>query len=258
MIHLKNSKKKKASAKAIFNLVRYDAPQRYDGESDSYRPNVYPEFDVVKTKLGFYSTLKKAESALKQDMKEGIKHEGWPTYCYYICEHPLDTSEMSHIGHRCRSYLPNGDLFDATMTSELPDAERKLPKFKGRTPEQVRFKKGDIVEVLDSMCRVSLGIVFKSPLTEEEVQNRYLRLARQGKPIPVYLNYRDDSYRTLCLSKFEYEEVTADRSLVNDEEWLCGTHDYPLCVKIFPPHLPVPDEMRELLLQMNSIMTSLY
>ncbi|MDR1180444.1 MAG: hypothetical protein LBL13_00480, partial [Bacteroidales bacterium] len=148
MSNLKHTKTEAKGAsgtmKTIFELVYHDIRMEYD-ENGTIIPPSYPEFEVTKLSLGFYTSLAKSEAAMKRFIKATMKwaDENRMGYCYYIHEY-LCNSKWGLNTYSCRSYLPNGDLFDANLTPER-DLDDEPARFLGRTPEQTRFKEGDIV-----------------------------------------------------------------------------------------------------------------
>jgi hypothetical protein len=245
----------------VFLLVRYniynDGYDIEDEENDEYEeyPVItpsYPSFEVIEYRLGFYTSVEQSEAAMKQDI------ENWKTgddsiYCYFVKEYPLDYyccyNKYGYDIYSCRSYLPNGDLLDANLTPGCPYIDDKFPRFWGRTPEHVRFKKNDFVEVLDG-DHVYLGIVYNPPpayrpATEEEEKNI------------IHMDNSDDSYLVVYLEKGVYEDLINGKMKIHpdDEYWefLLASHCHPLCVNVFPPRLPVPDKLREFLFTLNNV-----
>lgn len=122
-----------------------------------------------------------------------------------------------------RMYDKEGRLLDRSVytatdhSDELPYAHYYL----GRKPEEIRFKPGDIVEVMEredenSLTRVTLARVLSSPLTIEQVWEKKKEL----------LNCDDDddfNSNRDCLRKFYnpalhdcYEVITQDKEIFVD------------------------------------------
>ena len=133
---------------------------------------------------------------------------------YWINEHVIDKTVYWAAKSR-RSYLLDGSLWDETIASEIHDENDGLETFEGRPANKIRFKAGNLVEVLNGDC-VSLEIVFRSPPTIEEVKNR-IRFA---------VDESDDCYTTL----------SSEGS---------GAHDHPGGVNAFPLRFPVSDKLRK-------------
>jgi hypothetical protein len=136
-----------------------------------------------------------------------------------------------------RSYLPDGTLWAENLTSETEDfclidkdkeydreTMQRLGAFVGRTPEEIRFKNGDIVEVLHSTS-VTIGIVWRCPATIEERKQRWT-------------DSSDDIYLVLGNDESIYNFKKGDKPHYIDD-----MNSYPVIV--FNPKFPVPEELAE-------------
>ena len=132
----------------------------------------------------------------------------------WINEHVIDKTEYWFAKNR-RSYLPDGSLWDETIASEISDKNDGSEEFIGRAADKIRFKAGDLVEVING-DRVSLNIVYRSPPTIEEIKNS----------IRVGCDHTDD-----CFTTISSEDANA--------------YDHPEVVYLFPPRFPVSDELRK-------------
>jgi hypothetical protein len=223
--------------KTIFKLIRYDIDRKEDGNGVIIPPS-YPEFDVEKCSLGFYTFLEQSEVAMKRDI-EDCKTLNIQVYCYHVYEYYIDCYENKHRNiYSRRSYLPNGDMFDANMT---PDGDNKPPRFYGRIPEQIRFKTCDIVELLCDDYIV-LCIVFGIPYTVDEVQ-------RFKNNSSIFLDGSDDCYMVISPEKSCYEKENDESFYSSDEFRESIIHSHPLCINVFAPRLHVTEKMREILLR---------
>ena len=94
--------------------------------------------------------------------------------------------------------------------------------YRGRKIEDIRFKVGDIVEVVDGNY-ANLGIVGALPLTTD----RYSRLeddAEECEHPSHFLDENDDCYLVYTLGE-------------------TGSHIHPVCYTVFPPTHPVPKKI---------------
>ncbi|GHT21192.1 hypothetical protein AGMMS4957_09620 [Bacteroidia bacterium] len=238
----------------------------------------YPVFEVEEDEVGFYSSLPKAEEGIYQHINElkerdlnqhdGVKkindllyhepkyNQTWTydygeLYCFHITEIKLNCYGYNYPNVKTRrSYLPDGTLFNESLTSEVDcpwdieiDSEKysveelaQLGAFAGRSPKQIRFRKGEIVELLGSST-VELGIVVGVPSTVQEMIARGAHFGQQGTD---FGDYSDDFYRILIGDKvYNYKEGD-DPEEFNDA---CPC----LAVDVFPPRFPVPPELQEVL-----------
>jgi hypothetical protein len=235
----------------IYELSRYDIRPEYelsecdnlDDDEDVIIPTSYPAFKVREYHLGFYTSLAKSELAMTRDIKNRETEED-PIYCYHINEYLTDCCHGRYRGdskYSRRSYLPDGSLMDANLTPELDSTGEDKAVFSGRTPERIRFRKGDFVEILYGNY-VELGIVYNTPPSAEH----------RKRKMYCELDYGDDSYLILSLSRGDYAELSREDFHPDEEFWTqFDSHSHPLCIDVFPPRFPIPEKLRELLIKMN-------
>jgi predicted phosphohydrolase len=174
-------------------------------------------YRLKKTFIGYYSSLWQMEAAIQG--LSATDDSGRP-FCYMATEYRLDATYDNQAETR-RSYLGDGHLNDVCFTCEREDCmfdyrwdpiseeAHSIGDFLGRTPEQIRFKQGDLVEVMDDN-RIFSGKVVSPPPSREATPPR---------------NYREDCY---CILAYDGENKT-------------HTHLFPLSVYVFPPRSPLSD-----------------
>ena len=203
--------------KSIFKLTQI--------EYDTDKPPRYPSFKVCNVSAGYFSSLDKAEKIIKKIVTGGNYVEPQQLFGFQIEEYPLD-SDCYYAAKSRRSYLPDGSLWSENLLSEIPD-ENGLEAFLGRPVEKIRFKIGDLVEVL-RWDTVTLEIVGNLPMTPDEVRRMHEQSLKQYPDRQFLpLDYSDDSYYTL------------DQS---------GEHSHPHAVTMFPVRLKVSKKLKEKLL----------
>ena len=207
------NKSKNMEQQTIFNLIEIE--YGYDKEEEFPQ---YPLFKVNECTLGYYSTLDNVEQALKRHL---IELKEWEDkkyiFGFFIFEYELDRLETTYSYCKSkRSYLSDGTLLDECLISEYGDVGN-LEKFYGRPAEKIRFKVGDIVEVLQG-DEVSLEIIHRNPpiLSDKCV----------GDSV-------DDCYFTI-------QHTHKD------------DHSHPECVYVFPCRFPVSEELQEKLKNINN------
>ena len=149
--------------------VRYEHPRRY------------PAFKVYWIQLHLASSLSLAEEFLNVYVQDPGNRED--VYAFYIREIPVDVPAP---GHECiseRVYDPDGSLIDFRDFSSVSEAPGV---FEGRGADRIRFKPGDIVEVL-GMDEVELAYVAGVPESPEEA-------AKINSKALIALDVTDDSY----------------------------------------------------------------
>ena len=157
------------------------------------------------------SSFTLAEDFLKTYAQDPQNREN--VYAFYIREVPVDVPAP---GVQClseRVYGPDGQLIDFRDFSSVDEAPGV---FEGRTPERIRFKQGDIVEVL-GMDEVELAYVANGPVSREEA-------ARINSKAIITLDVTDDTYMVFLGPDYSY-------------------HRHIDALNVFAPHFKVPGPM---------------
>lgn len=156
-------------------------------------------------------------------------------YALYVYQLPLNKDVSDHLYQRLWVYDRQGNLNAQSLCSTLiEDLDTSFAKFRGRSAESIRFKPGDIVEVLDRESNITrLGVVIKQPPTIEQC-----------------LEMRNEVERA-CLA----EGITAAET--DSNYWLYSTDDcycvvyapdtavaFPHTTDVFTPTHPISDELR--------------
>ena len=157
----------------------------------------YPTFKVKWHEYAYFKTLDEVERYVQHQAQMWNKAcEVFPVdgkmvyhYAYVVLELPLGTEiNASHLGQNLsvRIYLPDGTLWGVKpyadffprygLDSDGFNYWGRKNQFWGRDPEEIKFKPGDIVEILGysgngywSEDEVNLVIIVKTPPTKEEV-----------------------------------------------------------------------------------------
>ena len=223
--------------------------------------NSKARYPIRKTKtdeLGLFTTLEKARKQMLKDVKESQEYEQQRlkeiaeglyiedekcfghdiVLAYSITEHQLDLGSDWKDIQSVRTYTATGKLND----ENLLDRQCK-GHYKGRTPDQIRFKPGDIVEVIDDRQAELCVVEHAQPSVEEYAhywQNcleEYRKMCREkgveckeeeytDKQVPFHWDYSDDCYVMLSLGEGD-------------------THFHPESPEVFRPTKPVPKSLRE-------------
>ena len=215
-----NKKKEEILASIIRSFPIYEVQQIC---IDSHR---YPRRRNRLQRVGLFQTKEGAKGA----MHEYIKHEkkccetwGGNYYAdclgYFIDEVPVFNRFYEIIDdkrpNKCYSYTADGELNDCAALDEFG-------WYRGRKKETIRFKVGDIVEVVGGDY-ADLGIVGALPLTTD----KYSRLEEDPEECEHpshFLDESDDWYLVYTLGEV-------------------GSHTHPVCYSVFPPTHPVPEKI---------------
>ena len=191
----------------------------------------YPEYEIEVRETLYFKTLEEAEKyiifegdsfrSFIENHPEEINYK----YGYLVLEIPLDyETHTDVIGENLsiRIYLPDGSLWGANTYSDfIPISSHgeeynfwgRRNMFNGRKPEEIKFKSGDIVEIMGYpgnhyWCNdsVSLAIILDVPPTIEkisEMKKRYME-SHSGYDISDHALCREfghnmDTYKVLTL-----------------------------------------------------------
>lgn len=157
----------------------------------------YPEFKLMGDDALFFMTLDEAEHYVQKmgqsnkNFKDEVDYCLHGVYAYVVIEIPLGMEISTDVMNEylsLRIYLRDGSLWGVNLyaninprrgSSQLMMDWRTRHLFWGRKPEEIKFKPGDIVEVLGcpgndywSNDRVDLAIVVSTPATVDEVAQR--------------------------------------------------------------------------------------
>lgn len=148
------------------------------------------------------------EYLIKKQVKCDIPRK--KLYAIYVYELPFYKNLKNKMYRRLWVYNNKGKLISQSVCSALlEDINCSCAKFRGRLPEQIAFKPGDIVEFFDhNLSKVYPGLVVESPLSIEqcwEIQERIKQeCVNEGlKAEDAYFNYymydTDDMYSVITL-----------------------------------------------------------
>ena len=157
------------------------------------RKDRYPVRKTYMHRLGLFSSKKKAEEAIQSHVESRMAlEEGWreDTFAYLLTEIAVDSQDGVHECFAC-SYTADGRFNDRNMMDSQGN-------FYGRPKEKIRFKVGDVVEVIDCDC-VILCVVAGTPTTterfEEIKQRAEADMAKRGcKEYTYVMDAGDDQY----------------------------------------------------------------
>ena len=157
------------------SIFRLEEIRSYDSEEHWYR-------DASICIVGHYSSLEKVMEAIRENNQETWDAE--EIMAYMVKEIAVDGEPRNVDWLSVRAYDPQGNLIDACLQDY-----NLCNQFEGRNPEAIRFKIGDIVEVLEGR-RLYTAIVAALPPTPEDhfpildaIDDCYLVLPLESGPI---------------------------------------------------------------------------
>ena len=208
---------------SVFSLVEIDLA---DDPEDM--PSVYPEFRIARCCKGVFSSLSNAEAAIQRCVSKSESI----IYSFKIYELPLDS--LSDLGsmdypYSIREYLygATGEMLEYTTCSSLmADFGTEYGYYLGKPKSQLRFRKGNIVEVIGTDT-VRLAIVSHDPIDTLWCYKLFLRIKNDSKHRCYMLDSSDDQV-----------------AVVDGPEY--GNHDHTQLCDIMTPRFHIPDELRNL------------
>jgi hypothetical protein len=208
--------------KTIFELSQIEYRDRFDDDV----PPSYPSFEADISRVGFFSSLAAAEEGMQKQIASRKEH-GWDElFGFWVYEFEVDKCNYE-MSKSKRNYLPDGSLLDECLTSEIPIDIDILEEFNGRPTEKLRYRPGDLVEVLHGDT-VTLEIVGATPCTPEKVSETKNRMIKEyGSAIGF--DASDDCYYTM-----------PPMPASGDADY----HSHPSPVMMFPVRFPVSDELK--------------
>lgn len=231
------------TVESIYQLQVYEIRSKFVGCSPKF-PDCYerktPEgnwtLPLKYMGIGFFSTFEEAETALHRCHITDTNHSA------IIRRMPIDR----YLGAEWLEwwlYDGKGQLIDRSVCTPFFDQQHEYisGRYMGRREGSLRFKKGDIVEVMDDRNpgQVYLGIVRSVPRSPEQMWSAH----------NLWRNYKRLERNTLSqpISKisegFYHIDASHDKYFIRDlgSKWIRGEEPY----KVFPPTLPIPEEVKK-------------
>lgn len=232
----------------------------------------YPVRKTDTDELGLFSSLYKAQKQMFKEVKECQEYEQERlkdiaedeeyrkeekryghniVLAYRITELQLDMSRHWESIQSVRTYTADGQPNDECLL----DAACKR-QFKGRTPDQIRFQPGDIVEVIDERTAELCVVGHAQPTVEDYASYRQRCWDECLKDCsrPSCLDKDTDYKEKHCIFQWDY----SDDSYLMHSLGEGDTHFHPESPKVFRPTKPVPKALREKLKAKYEEMLRLY
>lgn len=219
--HLADNIPKRSAGHTVHSLIEIDI---IDDPDETL--SVYPEFRISRCCKGLFSSISEAEVALQSC----VGNNESAIYCFKIHELPLDCpSDFGSLDYPdcIREYLysPKGEMLEHTTCSSLnDDIGTKYGHYLGKPKSQLRFKKGDIVEII-GVDTVHLAIASHDPIDTNRCYELYRRVRNETKHRCYILDYSDDQV-----------------AVVDGPEY--GNHSHTQLCDIMVPRFPIPEELR--------------
>ena len=216
-------------------------PPIYD-KGKIYRMEVFGYYDewvnddgvygLVIAHTSYHLTIEQARTFMLQVYKN-VSEEGLKIFCSLVYEIPTGIDMRFEKYSRVFSFDAVGGLIDQTLCAyPCGINEEKYETFRGRDQSMIRFKPGDIVEVMTLWCEgrqpsVETAIITKTPPTIKDSWELYEQLGESFVD-----GIESDEYGFLI-----------------GEHWLAGYNSTAPSFLIFKPHVPVSEQRQKELVE---------
>ena len=190
------------------------------------------EFSVSKRHSFLHPDMKTVEFMMKRFVGKEMFNKD--LFAIYVYELPFNKDVENNLYQRLWVYDNRGKIISQSVCSALvEDIDQSCAKFRGRSPRQIFFQPGDIVEIYDhDHKKVYPGIVVDSPLSIVQCCKIRERIKEECIKEGIPAEDVDNNY---------YLYATDDRYLVVQ----IGNQTTVRTTNVFPVSAPIPDEIRE-------------
>lgn len=196
-------------------IYRVDIYYKVENENQNY---IKLDFEVSLRKRYLIPDCKGVEHIIKKYVRCDFQRR---LYAIYVYELPFYKNLINNMYIRLWVYNNKGKLMSQSVCSTLlEDISDSYAKFRGRLPDQIAFKAGDIIEFFDhKLSKVYPGLIIESPLSIEqcwEIQERIKQeCVNEGlKAEAAYSNYymydTDDKYSVITLQGLQISVKPTD------------------------------------------------
>lgn len=221
---------------AVYDIDTFEMDQECendDKESPGQR-EYYPEFPLYCHHEVLSPTLHDAEAVMMRLFRDVPN-----AYCAVITELPFgDDIRSDYIS--VRVYDNTGGFIDSSKCSSYFTEERDdYRHFRGRSPEEIRFEKGDIVEVFcgSSVC---LAVIVGLPLSVECCYSLATRMCGNKRDREMTQQQWED----FCFNRgYPLDDTDDCYTVVDGPGYIHHEHIPSYCV--FKPHFPLPKHIEE-------------
>lgn len=193
---------------AIFKVEVYTMFNHSMGTQNLFRPEPKKYYrksmgEPKKYSETYCMTFEEAKQHLHNEMEQIRMRNVFEIYCAYIYQIPINENAIYFPYDRAWLYDHKGNLIDQSYCP-LYINEEHFP-FRGRPEYAIRFKRGDIVELLVDYCdRSKFVIVYNTPPDIERAYEMNNQLSKRGNcldysydrytvvDIDIVLTYKDD------------------------------------------------------------------
>ncbi len=231
-------------------------PPSFDGETffnlqvitiDRRYRRRYPKYRVDQLYEAYFKTLAEAEEFMRSN-RTGKAECDEQIYCYKVYEYPYSRMLCGFDVVSCRVYDELGTLLDQTRCAGAFGNKHLYSNFFGRPDDQVRFKGGDIVEVL---CGddVRLAVVYYPPSSPEQVWEAFSRKREKFKRHLMERHIKSGG-KEENFELYEHDDYFDGHDYYDDQYMVLDTvkrhdHDHILSVNVFKPRFRVSAKMRQ-------------
>lgn len=207
------------------------------GGLPEHRKTHYPKYKVYEHSTYIFKSVEDAEKVIFSLSEK----EDSNIYAFYLYEIPFERAMFEELNClSCRAYDSNGKLVEQTRCSGMWDEkpDEKYSKFRGRPANNVRFKKGDIVEVYDGRDEVQLAVIVSIPVDIEWSWNYRIRcIEGMKKDCP------EEELTDTVIEKYFRHDMGDDCYIVIDGPGYYY-HSHINSIYVFKPLFPIRSHIR--------------
>lgn len=233
--------------------ITEDEQRTLSDEELERRRIYYPTLELNRYHEFYAQNLTDAETIIKEQA-DALPKQNYIVYCFVVDELPFgENSFADYVSSR--TYDADGTLLDMSLCSTFFNDERDdYRHFRGRTPEQLRFHEGDIVEVFSSnLKQVELAIVASVPFSVERCYRYALRGVKIWRNRNQELNEKE--LTRLCFNEWymlddsddTYAVIVGPADIYTDsdgKQWPHWPHRHASGLCLFKPHFPIPEDIQ--------------
>ena len=217
----------------VYGIDAFEMKEDSDGETSRQR-EYYPTFPLCCHHKVLSATLPDAEAVMVRLLKETTD-----AYCAVITELAFGEDIRGNYVSK-RAYDADGTLVDSTKCSSIFSEEwDDYRHFRGRMPEEIRFKKGDIVEVFNGDS-VSLAVVVGLPPSVERCYNIAKRMCANKRNKEM----TQQQWEQFCFKSGYILDDTDDCYTVVDGPGYIN-HQHRASWHLFKPRFPIPKHIED-------------
>lgn len=198
-----------------------------------YIDSPYPTLEMEEDHESLYSTFEEAKKFVTGF--SGTKDS--KPYCSFISFHKFGEEASKGYFNKLWLFDPEGNLLDESLSPGT--VECYYNPFRGRPVNKIRFKTGDIVEVMDlDELTAYLAIVARHPISIEKAWEINLKQCQKKGESGLECEPGEDEIATLMTEDDHYSVIRISDDKVDFD----SSHVHPTL--IMNPHIEISNDLK--------------